>query len=59
MSGRTAALIASLAMLVLLASLTVSVVIDDGVTPLVLVSVVLLAMIGFGVVGALIHPPEE
>jgi hypothetical protein len=59
MAGRRAALVASLAMLILLAALTVTVIIDDGVTPLVLVSFVLLAMIGFGVVGALIHPPEE
>ncbi len=57
--ARTAALVASLAMLGLLAFLTISVIIDDGVTPLVVVSFVLLAMIGFGVVGALLNPPEE
>ena len=57
--ARTAALVASLAMLGLLAFLTISVIIDDGVTPLVLVSLLLLAMIGFGVIGALLNPPEE
>ena len=57
--ARTAALVASLGMLGLLAFLTISVIIDDGVTPLVVVSFVLLAMIGFGVVGALLNPPEE
>ena len=50
---------ASLALLGLLAFLTISVIIDDGVTPLVLVSLLLLAMIGFGVIGALLNPPEE
>ncbi len=57
--ARTAALVASLAMLGLLTFLTISVIIDDGVTPLVLVSLLLLAMIGFGVIGALLNPPEE
>ncbi len=59
MSARTAALVATLALLGLLAFLTIAVIVDDGVTPLVLVSFLLLAMIGFGVVGALLNPPEE
>ena len=59
MTARTAALVATLALLGLLAFLTIAVIVDDGVTPLVLVSFVLLAMIGFGVVGALINPPED
>ena len=59
MTPRTAALVASLALVGLLAFLTVSVIVRDGVTPLVVVSLLLLALIGVGVVGALTNPPEE
>jgi hypothetical protein len=59
MSARTAALLASLAFLGLLAYLTVSVVVSDGVTPLVVVSAAILMLCGIGVVGALTNPPEE
>jgi hypothetical protein len=59
MNTRTAALLASLALIGLLAFLTISVVIDDGVTPLVVVSLGILALFGFGVVGALTTPPKE
>ena len=57
MTGRTAALLASLAMIALLASLTIKVVIDDGFTLLVGVSLVIVALLGFGVIGALTTPP--
>ena len=57
--GRTLALLASLAMICLLAFLTVSVAIKDGVTPLVVVSVIILALLGFGVLGALSTPPPD
>ena len=57
--GRTLALLGSLAIICLLAYLTVRVAIDDGVTPLVLVSVVILALLGFGVLGALTSPPPD
>ena len=59
MDGRNAALFASLAFIGLLAFLTVSVAIKDGVTPLVVVSVILLALCGVGIVGALTTPPKE
>lgn len=59
MSARTGALLASLAMIGLLAFLTVSGIVDDGFTPLALVSLVILALLGFGVLGALTNPPEE
>jgi hypothetical protein len=59
MNTRTAALLASLALIGLLAFLTISVVIADGVTPLVVVSLGILALFGFGVVGALTTPPKE
>jgi len=59
MNARTAALLASLALIGLLAFLTISVMIDDGFTPLVAVSLVILGLLGLGVVGALTTPPEE
>jgi hypothetical protein len=57
--GRTFALLGSLAIISLLAFLTISVAIDDGVTPLVVVSAIILALLGFGVLGALTSPPPD
>ncbi len=59
MNARTAALIASLALIGLLAFLTIDVMINDGFTPLVAISLLILGLLGFGVVGALTTPPEE
>jgi hypothetical protein len=59
MNARTAALLASLALIGLLAFLTISVMIHDGFTPLVGISLAILGMLGLGVVGALTTPPEE
>ena len=59
MNTRTAALLASLALIGLLAFLTISVIVEEGVTPLVVVSLVILGLLGFGVVGALTTPPRE
>jgi hypothetical protein len=59
MAGRNAALVATLALIGLLAFLTLDVLIRKGFDILVLTSFVILAMFAFGVVGALIHPPEE
>ena len=59
MTGRTAALLASLGLIGLLAYLTIRVIINDGFTPLVALSVLILALLGFGVLGALTAPPEE
>lgn len=59
MNARTAALLASLALIGLLAFLTISVVIDDGFTPLVAVSLLILGLLGFGVIGALTTPPKK
>ena len=57
--GRNFALIGALAMIGLLAFLTFSVAASDGVTVLVVVSVVLLAILGFGVIGALTQKPDD
>jgi hypothetical protein len=59
MSGRTAALVATLAFVGMLAVLTIDVAVRTGVDVLVIVALVVLAMIGYGVLGALRHRPEE
>jgi hypothetical protein len=59
MTGRNVALVATLALIGLLAFLTLDVLIRKGFDILILTSFVILAMFAFGVVGALIHPPEE
>jgi hypothetical protein len=59
MSARTVVLIASLGLIGLLAYLTVRVMINDGFTILVALSLFILALLGFGVLGALTTPPEE
>jgi hypothetical protein len=57
--ARTAVLGAVLVLLGLLAFLTVRVMIEDGFTILVALSLLILALIGFGVLGALTAPPDE
>jgi hypothetical protein len=57
--GRTFALAGSLAIIVLLAVLTISVAADEGVDILVVVSLIVLVLIGVGVLGALLNPPPD
>jgi hypothetical protein len=57
MDVRTGVLVASLALICLLAGLTVTVAVRNGVDILTVVSLVILALIGFGVVGAITSPP--
>jgi len=59
LTARNAVLAAALAMIGLLAYLTVSVAVEHGVDVLVVVSLVVLALLGFGVLGALTTPPDE
>ena len=59
MSSRTAALSGALLFVVVLAGLTIDVMIRTGVDVLVLASLVVLAMVGYGAIGALMNPPEE
>ena len=56
---RQIALYSTLAFLALLAFLTVSVIARDGLDILSLISLLVLGMLGFGIVGALLNPPEE
>ncbi|MCW3041434.1 MAG: hypothetical protein JWM31_3339 [Solirubrobacterales bacterium] len=51
-------LYAVLAFIVLFSGLTIAVIVKHGLDILTVVSVVILAMFGFGVVGALREPPE-
>jgi hypothetical protein len=55
---RQVALLAALAMIGLLAALTLSVAAEHGVDVLTVVSVIVLAMFAFGIVGALREPPR-
>ncbi len=59
MTARNFALGASLVLICLLGFLTISVAIDQGVDLLVVVSLVLLGLLGFGVLGALTSPPDD
>ena len=57
--ARTLVLGFSLAIICLLAFLTISVAIEEGVDILVVVSAIILALLGFGVLGALTSPPRD
>ena len=57
--ARTLVLGASLALICLLAFLTLRVATEDGIDVLVVVSFVILALLALGVIGALTAPPDE
>lgn len=60
MDTRGIVLAGSLVLICLLGFLTISVAVDRGVDILVIVSLVILALLGFGVLGALTsQPPDE
>ena len=59
MPGRNLVLGGSLVLICLLGFLTIRVAVTNGVDILVIVSLVILAMLGFGVVGALTSSPED
>lgn len=56
---RTAILASALGFTALLGALTLSVLVREGPDVLVAASLLVLALFGFGIVGALRHPPEE
>jgi hypothetical protein len=56
---RTLALIGALGLIALFAFLTLSVIVRDGVSVLVVISIVILAILGFGVIGALTEKSDE
>jgi hypothetical protein len=57
--ARNVVLIAALALIALLAFLTFSVAARDGVTVVVVISFGILAVLAFGMIGALTHKPDE
>ena len=57
--ARTLVLGGSLAIICLLAFLTISVAVRDGIDILVVVSIIVLALLGIGVLGALSTPPSD
>jgi hypothetical protein len=57
--GRTFALVGSLAIICLLGYLTLRVAISEGIDILVILSLIVLALIGVGVVGALTSQPPD
>ena len=59
MSARSLVLGGSLALICLLGFLTVSVLVEQGLDLLVVVSLLILALLGFGVLGALTSPPPD
>lgn len=59
MTGRMAALVGTLALVALLGVLTIDVIVRTGFDVLVAASLVVLAMVAFGVLSALLNPPQE
>ena len=59
MTARNAALAAALVLIGGLAYLTLSVAVEHGVDVLVVLSLIVLALLGFGVLGALTTPPDD
>jgi hypothetical protein len=57
--ARTLVLGGSLAIICLLAFLTIQVAVRDGIDVLVVVSIIVLALLGIGVLGALSTPPSD
>jgi hypothetical protein len=59
MRGRSLVLAAVLGFIAVLTALTIGAMVQDGPDVLTVVSIVILAMFAFGVVGALNQPPDE
>ena len=56
---RTVALVSALAMIAVLGGLTIVVTVRNGPDPLTVVSLLVLALLGFGILGALRNPPPS
>jgi intracellular septation protein A len=59
LNARNASLAAALLLIATLAYLTLSVAVEHGVDVLVILSLIVLALLGFGVLGALTTPPDD
>lgn len=51
-------LVTVLVFIALFAGLTISVIVREGLDPLTLISIIILGMFAFGIVGAIRQPPE-
>jgi hypothetical protein len=58
-TGRTFTLVSVATVIGVLALLTIVLAVNEGISARVVVSLVILAIFGFGVVGALRHDPDE
>ena len=59
MTGRTYTLVSVAMVIGVLAILTIVLAVNEGISARVVLSLVILAIFGFGVVGALRHDPDE
>jgi len=59
LTARNAALAAALVLIGAIAFLTIRVATEHGVDVLVVLSLIVLALLGFGVLGALTTPPDD
>ena len=59
MSGRTFALVAVGTVIFVIGGFTIALVFIEGISARVILSLAILALFGFGVVGALRNPPDE
>jgi VIT1/CCC1 family predicted Fe2+/Mn2+ transporter len=59
MTGRTFTLVSVATVIGVLALLTIVLAVNEGLSARVVLSLVILAIFGFGVVGALRHDPDE
>jgi hypothetical protein len=59
LTGRTFALVAVATVIGVLGLLTIALLVNEGISARVVLSLVILAIFGFGVVGALTNPPDE
>lgn len=57
--ARTLVLLGAIALVALLSFLTLSVAIEDGVTVVVILSFIIIAVLGFGVLGALTSADDD
>ena len=57
--ARNAVLLAALSLILLFAFLTVSVLVREGIDLLVVISLFILALLGFGVIAALTAPSDD
>ena len=56
---RETVLAVALAFIGLFAALTINVIAQDGLSPDVLLALIVIALLGFGIVGALRNPPGD